>query len=161
MACVLLASCSGSPKSSAPAKAPDLETAAIAAGVIADPKSSDISGLYARETDRLCIVPAKLDFRLGVTVDYGEGQRCAATGRVTRSGETLRINFDGASDCSFEARFEGDRIVYPGQLPASCARLCSGRASLAGLDVERLSDSPTEARTLRDAKGKLLCAAVE
>ena len=36
-------------------------------------------------------------------------------------------------------------------------RMMQRRASLAGLDVSRLSDSVSEASTLRDSKGKLLC----
>lgn len=136
---------------------PDLETAAIGAGVIADPNSTDISGLFARDTDRVCIVPAALDFRIGVYVDYGEDQSCSGSGKVTRVGETLHVAFDGASGCAFDARFEGDRIVFPGRLPSGCERLCSQRASLAALDVRRLSDSIAEAKTLRNARGKLLC----
>lgn len=155
---VALAGCSGA--SAPPGRGSgesDLETAAIAAGVIPDPRSADISGLYARETDRLCIVPDRLDFRAGVVVDYGDRQQCSGTGHVTRAGEGLHLVFDDAPGCSFDARFDGDRIVLPGRLPGACAKLCSGRASLAGLDVERLSESPTEAATLRDPKGRLLC----
>lgn len=158
VALAALAGCSGtSTPAGGNAGKGDLETAAIAAGVIPDPRSADISGLFARETDRLCIVPERLDFRVGALVDYGDRQQCSGTGRVTRAGEGLHLVFDDAPGCSFDARFDGDRIVLPGQLPAACSKLCSGRASLSGLDVERLSESPTEAATLRDAKGRLLC----
>lgn len=136
---------------------PDLETAAISAGVIAGPGSTDISGLFARDTDRICIVPSTLDFRIGVFVDYGDDQSCSGGGKVTRAGETLHVALDGAADCAFDARFEGDRIVFPGRLPSGCEKLCSQRASLAALDVRRLSDSVAEAKTLRNARGKLLC----
>jgi len=142
---------------SAVAPTPDLETAAIGAGVIADPNSTDISGLFARDTDRVCIVPAALDFRIGVYVDYGDDQNCSGSGKVTRVGETLHVAFDGAEDCAFDGRFEGDRIVFPGRLPSGCEKLCTRRASLAALDVRRLSDSVAEAKTLRSARGKLLC----
>lgn len=137
--------------------ASDLETAAIAAGVIPDPQSADLTGLYARDTDRVCIVPGRQDFRIGAYLDYGDRQGCSGTGSAKRAGESLRISFDAAPGCEFDARFEGDRIVFPGQLPPGCARLCEGRASLAAVDVERLSDSPAEAGTLRDPRGRLLC----
>lgn len=159
MLALLLAGCA---KSSTPqpkaSPTTDLESAAISAGVIPDPNSTDISGLFARDTDRVCIVPAALDFRIGVFVDYGDQQNCSGSGRVTRVGETLHVALDGADGCAFNARFEGDRIVFPGQLPKSCAKLCSQRASLAALDVRRLSDSVAEATTLRNSRGKLLCA---
>jgi hypothetical protein len=64
-----------------------------------------------------------------------------------------------APGCNFDAQFEGDRIVVPGRLPDSCQKACSPRASLAGLSVERMSDSPSEAGALRDGRGRMLCAA--
>ena len=155
---LLLTGCgkgSAPPPKSTPAT--DLETAAISAGVVADPNSTDISGLFARDTDRVCIVPAALDFRIGVFVDYGDQQSCSGSGKVTRVGETLHVAFDGANGCAFDARFEGDRIVFPGRLPTACEKLCSQRASLAALDVRRLSDSVAEATTLRNSRGTLLC----
>ncbi len=134
-----------------------LEAAAIATGVIADPNSTDPTGLYARGGDRLCILPATEDFRIGVDVDYGDGQQCSASGIATRQGERLRVRFDGKDDCDFDARFEGDRVVFPGKLPKGCAAYCTGRASLSGLEVERLSDSVSEARAMRGERGPPLC----
>jgi hypothetical protein len=137
--------------------APDLETAAISAGVIPDPASADITGLYARDTDRVCIVPDRLNFRLGAFVDYGGTQSCSGTGSATRSGEALHVRFDHADGCEFDARYEGDRIVFPANLPAACQKLCTGRASLGALDVALLSNSPSEAAAMRNGKGTLLC----
>lgn len=151
---LLLAACSDEHRRAASAP-PDLENAAVRAGLIPDPKSADITGLYARDTDRLCIVRAGSGYRAGAYVDYGDDLNCSAEGPVARAGETLSFSF--APDCQFDARFEGDRIVFPGRVPDGCARRCTRRASLAALDVERLSDSPAEAATLRDARGKLLC----
>ena len=72
-------------------------------------------------------------------------------------GETLHLDFDDAAGCSFDARFEGDRIVFPGPPANACQKLCGRRASIAALDVGRLSESVSEASTLRDSRGKLLC----
>ncbi|MBA3837036.1 MAG: hypothetical protein H2054_07885 [Sphingomonas sp.] len=157
---LMLAACSSRAEQSEKAGGtpPDLETAAISVGIIPDPKATDIGGLFARDTDRVCIVPDALDYRIGVFVDYGDVQSCSGSGKVTRAGETLQIVFDDAPDCAFAARYEGDRIVFPGRVPSACERLCTRRASLGALDVRRLSDSIAEARTLRGAKGRLLCA---
>lgn len=135
-----------------------LEAAAIQAGVIPDPDGTDPSGLYARETDRVCIVPTATAYRVGVVVDYGDDQRCGGSGTATRVGETLHIELGDAGGCSFDARFEGDRIVFPGRVPDACRQICERRASVAALDVARLSESVSEASTLRDTNGRLLCA---
>jgi hypothetical protein len=137
--------------------APDLETAAIARGLVADPDDVELTGLYARDTDRICIVRDGLRYRIGAFVDYGDGITCSGAGRVTRSGESLRIEL-GDGGCSFTARFDGERIVFPGRLPDACARLCARRASFAALEASRLSESASEAAAMRDSRGRLPCA---
>lgn len=157
---LLLTACSGEAQKPSTARTTSpagLEAAAIEAGVIADPASTDIAGLYARDTDRVCIVPNATAYRIGVFVDYGDDQACSGSGVISRAGENLKVDFPSAPGCSFAARFDGDRIVFPGQVPDACNALCEKRASVAALDVERLSESVSEASTLRDAKGKLLC----
>lgn len=143
--------------SAAAGGAPDLESAAIEAGVIPDPGSADITGLYARDTDRICLVPGARAFRIGLSVDYGDGQSCSGTGTATRAGDTIHVELDNTHGCSFDARFEGDRIILPPHLAPACAARCVGRASLEALDVDRLSESAAEASTMRDAAGRLLC----
>jgi len=122
-----------------------LEAAAETAGIVPDP-NAPLQGSWARDTDRVCVVGTEKTARIGVSVDYGEDQACAASGTVERSGEALKL-----------ARFDGDRIVFPAEVPEACETLCTGRASLAALTVDRLSESRSEAATLRSTKGKLLC----
>lgn len=133
-----------------------LEQAAIARGVIRDPASADLTGVYARDPGRACVVPAAEDFRIGVSLDYGEGQQCSASGSLVREGGRLAIDLGGG--CAFDARFDGSGIAFPGALPQACAALCTGRATLAGLSVDTLSNSLSEATTLTDARGRTLCA---
>lgn len=157
----LLAGCSAKPVTPQPggdSPAPDLESAAIERGVIRDPSDTDLTGLYARDTDRLCIVPDGYGYRIGVFVDYGDPILCSGTGRVSRSGETLRIELGGDGKCSFSARFDGDRILFPGQVPDGCQSFCERRASLAALNVTRMSESAAEAQAMRDSRGRILCA---
>lgn len=158
LALLLLAGCNGSsPKPQAKPTPTSLEAAAIDAGIIVDPANTDPTGLYARDRDKICIVPSATAFRIGVTTDYGDGNACSGTGEATRAGEALHIDMSSAPGCSFDARFEGDRIVFPGRLPDACLKVCARRASILGLTVERLSDSPSEAGVLRDGRGKMLC----
>jgi hypothetical protein len=130
-----------------------LEAAAETAGIVPDPKAP-LQGSWARDTDRVCVVGTEKAARIGVSVDYGEDQACAESGTVERSGDALKLAF---GTCKFDARFDGDRIVFPAEVPEACESLCTGRASLAALTVDRLSESRSEAATLRSTKGKLLC----
>lgn len=162
-ALAMLAACGRAPSAPTAPAPQGLEAAAIQAGVIPDPASTDLTGLYAREADRICIVPSPTAYRIGIFVDVDEQQNCGGSGTVMRDGETLHVTLgtgDGGIEdpaCSFDARFEGDRVVFPGRVPDACQALCSRRASIAALDVARLSESASEASTLRDARGRLLC----
>jgi hypothetical protein len=148
---LLLSACSQAPPGPPVSQAADLETAAIERGLVRDPASVSLDGLYARDTDRLCIVGE----RIGVSVDYRDGVHCSGAGRVERSDERLRV--DLGRGCSFEAHYDVDRIVFPAVTPEQCRRMCNGRASFAALEVSRLSSSIAEAATMRDARGRLPC----
>ncbi|WP_447723816.1 hypothetical protein [Sphingomonas koreensis] len=156
---VLLAACSGGGNGNQSAAPEDLESAAIERGLVRDPEDSDLTGLYARDTDRVCVVQKGDTYRIGAFVDYGDGLSCTGTGTVTRAGETLAVTLRGKGGitCSFDARFAGDRITFPANVPPECAKFCGPRASFAALNAERLSGSAAEARALRSAEGKRLC----
>lgn len=132
-----------------------LESAARESGLVPGGENASLVGSWGRDTDRLCVVPGSGgDYRVGAVVDYGEGQTCAAAGTAARSGGKLDIRF-GA--CRFAARIDGDRIVFPADLPVECETVCAGRASLAAVSVDRISASAAEASTLRLGTGKPLC----
>lgn len=132
-----------------------LEAAANAAGMIADPRAGSLVGSWARDTDRMCVVPAeKGALSVGISVDYGPGQQCAGRGTAVRAGEAVRFAF---GDCRIEARFDGDSLVFPATVPDVCESLCHGRASIASLRVERIGSSLSEATMMRDPGGKPLC----
>ncbi len=152
---LLLSACGAQPPAAQDTSGARLEAAAVRAGLVGDPARASLAGSWARDTDRVCVVPSGGDtFRIGALIDYGEGQGCAASGTAQRRGDRVSVTF-GA--CRFTASFEGDRIVFPAELPAVCDRLCTGRASLAALTVDHLSASTSEAETLRAPSGKLLC----
>jgi len=156
-AVLLLSACSSPSTPNAQATPTSLEAAAIDAGIVADPANTDPTGLYARDRDKICVVPSATAFHVGIFVDYGDDFFCSGTGEATRAGETLHVELTSAPGCAFDAKYEGDRISVPGALPDGCRKACSKRASLAGLSVERLSDSPSEAAALRDGRGGMLC----
>lgn len=160
LALILLAGCRRSSDTAAAAASAGgrLEQAAIAAGLVVDPSSRSIVGAWSLDTDRACIVPAARgdDARIGLLIDYGQGQGCAASGTIRRSGsDRLDVRL---GDCRVAARFEGERIVFPAEVSAACDRLCTGRATLAAMTVERQSESVAEAQSLRAPGGRPLCA---
>lgn len=156
-AALLVAACHAQPAAAPHGNTPGdrLEAAAEVLGVVSDPARVDPAGLYARDTDRLCLVPDGAGaYRAGALVSYEGGQGCAASGMATRNGDRLDVTL---GECRFSARFEGDRVSFPSELPAACQTACTGRATLAALAVERLSDSASEAAALHDAHGRALC----
>ena len=46
-------------------------------GIVADPANTDPTGLYARDRDRICVVPSATAFRIGIYVDYGDDYFCS------------------------------------------------------------------------------------
>jgi hypothetical protein len=153
---LLLAACSGGKRGDNVQAPQDLESAAIERGLVRDPDDSDLTGLYARDTDRICVVRTGSAYRIGAYVDYGDRITCSGTGTVERSGGTLRIAL-GNDGCSFDAAYDGDRIKFPGVLPDACKKLCARRAAFTGLEAARLSESAAEAAAMRDAGGRRLC----
>lgn len=136
-----------------------LERSAIERGVVRDSASLTLTGLYAGGSDRMCMIERDETTRIGLFVDFGDGIRCRAQGNAVRDGERLRI--DLGKDCAFDAGFDGDRVRFPGTLPGGCRAMCTRRASLSGLILDRLSDSASEAAALRDRSGNALCGDTE
>lgn len=154
---LLLGGCGqGSAPDAATGSGAELERAAIEAGLVPDPARASIIGAWSRDNDRVCVVPGPGGReRIGIVLDYGEGDGCVAAGTVRRSDDRLDIDL-GA--CRVDARFDGERIAFPAEVGEACARSCRGNASLAALAVERVSGSAAEAATLRAPSGRLLCA---
>ena len=153
----LLAGCGERASDRADTPGAALEQAAVAEGLVADPARATLVGSWGRDGDLVCVVgPDGAEQRIGAVVDYGERVGCSAGGMVRRDGDRLRV--DLGQDCRFDAVFEGERIVFPAEVPRECAARCTGRASLAALTVERLSASASEAATFRGRGGEMPCA---
>ena len=159
---LLLAGCTGE---SEPARtdptdtAHALDRAAIASGQLPDP-TAEPTGAYRADTeigvDRLCLAGEGGRYRVGLFVSYGTGGACEARGTARRTGETLRLTL--APDCRADARIGADGVTIAGRVPDGCAALCTGRASLAGVSVPKVSDSTAEALAMTGPNGAPLCA---
>lgn len=154
---VLLAGCGqGDRAASATSPGAALEAAAIEAGLVADPDRASLIGSWARESDRVCIVPGDGGReRVGILLDYGAGNGCVASGAIQRASGRLDVTLP---NCRIEARFDGERITFPATVESGCARYCSGNATMAAITVELVSPALSEAATLRAPSGRLLCA---
>ncbi|NJR77122.1 hypothetical protein [Sphingomonas corticis] len=151
---LLLAGC-GSPEPQADRSGgAALEQAARARGLVAADGQATPVGVYRNGGDQVCVVPAGGGYRVGASVDYGEGQRCVARGSA--SGRAP-LSVDAGEGCRFDVQVDADRVTFPAVLPAACDAACTGRASLTALTAERLSDASAEARQVRGADGRLLC----
>ena len=150
---VLLAGCDRATPAPLPSAGTTLERAARSAGLV--PSTADPTGLYASETDRVCVVRAGGGYRVGVTSAFADGQGCSASGTAT-GGVALSVRLN--EGCAFTARFDGEGLRFPAVLPAACDATCRGRATLAALTAERLSGSVAEAAAMRDRAGAQPCA---
>jgi len=122
--------------------------------MLSDPARIDPAGVFASESDHVCILRASRDYRIGASVDYGDGHHCIARGTAKGAGK-LEVTL--GAGCRFEARLDGTRLAFPPVLPEACEQLCTGRASLSALTAERLSAAESEAASLPAPDGKTLC----
>ena len=153
---LLLAGCGERAAEVADSPGARLEQAAIAEGLVVNASAMPLAGAWGRDTDRACVAGAEGQAqRIGVRIDYGEGQGCSAAGSVRRSGARLAVDLGGG--CRFDAALEGEEMRFPAELPQACEAACRGRASLAAMAVDRLSASASEATSLRGSDGASLC----
>lgn len=155
-ALVLVAACSQQAAQAPDEAGPSLEAAAIARGLVPDPDATPLTGLFARDADRLCLHDRAGGAVVGISIDYGAGNGCTARGTATRRDDGLTLDFGEA--CRFDAEYDGAVVRFPGALPDGCADLCRGNASLAGMATERLSHSAGEVAAFRDRRGQFPCA---
>ncbi|MBB5686920.1 hypothetical protein [Sphingobium boeckii] len=160
LACLWLAGCSSGAATDDRAGG-NLEAAAIATGVIPDPATAPVEGLYEHvgeaATDKLCLIGAGDRYRLGISVHLGRNVACHAQGRAERKGEALMITLEGKGDCRFAAAFDGEEVRIPGAVPQGCGSYCTGDNSISGVALGKSSAEPADALAARDNDGAPLC----
>jgi hypothetical protein len=130
----------GAPETSGAA----LEQAALKAGAIHSGTTVDPAGLFEGDHgaggDSLCLTHSSEGYRFDVSLTLDEKQRCAGGGIARRAGETLVLDFDSAGaggGCTMVVDYDGDRVAFPGATDKACEKLCTGRASFAGVGLVR------------------------
>lgn len=167
-AALLLAGCdSGALLSGDDAAESDIERAAIDAGIVPDPATLDLEGLYEAgrepQNDRFCAVKSGDDYNVGLYIYYGSDQYCEGQGTATLDNEIVSLRLKGESDddalCEVEAVFDGTQIVLPGSISKDCRALCRQRASMAGVSIALIESGAEAALRAKGHDKKALCEA--
>jgi len=147
------------------ATADSLDALAMESGALPDQSIETPVGRYGRRyeggVDRLCIVPEGEDgerYRFGAEMLIGGDEYCRGAGEAEMDGDMVSLRFEGIGEgCTIKARYEGDRLVMPGQLGMACNLLCSSRGTFAGTAFPRMDRDGAAAAQMRDANKALLC----
>lgn len=114
-----------------------LDRQAIETGIMPDPEKTELAGRYETRSDlgidKFCAVKTGANsYEVGFMAVFGPESKCEAKGEASVDGESVKIRLDGPANCSFDARFDGIELRFPGIVEDGCARICSERASLSG-----------------------------
>lgn len=137
--------------------------------------AADPVGIFERRQgdarDRMCVVPdASGAYRFAAELQAKNGGSCLTGGTISPSDgaeegdpRQWRVIFQGLDHCAVNVTEQGDQLIFPAHMPASCSALCAGRVNLAGAELDRTSWSEEEARILRlrraDGRMERACAA--
>lgn len=151
-------------------KLPDLEQAAIDAGVIPDVRNMNLSGAFERSSDlgedRFCAVGNdEHGYQVGLLAVFGPDSKCEGMGAAERVGENVRITLDSEMEsetdtgkkCVIIASFDGVELQFPGDLPESCKSYCTPRAVLDGVSFNLVGEGDAVARSTRGRDIGNLC----
>lgn len=121
-----------------------------------------LTGLYEgpgpEARNQLCIVEGR-EAEFGIVVWGAAGHACSGAGTVRRNGDRLRFAMAGDSACTIDAGIDGRSIVFPDDVPSTCAYYCGARASFAGTRLTQRGASVEDARKAKDPVGEPLCEA--
>lgn len=144
-----------------------LELAAQERGLVGE-EAPPPAGIFERRSgdgrDRFCVVRSgddggDGDWRFAAELITAGNGRCLTSGQLqlaeAKSSEdgqprqSWKLRFRGKEGCEVGAILEGDEVILPSHLPASCSNLCAGRVNLQGAELERTSWAEPEALALR------------
>ncbi|TMJ15272.1 MAG: hypothetical protein E6G94_07490 [Alphaproteobacteria bacterium] len=132
----------------------------VASATPVEASSSPLAGLYQSGSDdrpnQLCILPKAGKDQFALLVWGSNMKSCSGAGTVTKQGDSLRLQMTGDSQCTFDAKLEGGKIVMPDTLPSGCSYYCAEGAHLTGATLTRIG-GPDAARKAKDFVGEPLC----
>ncbi len=127
-------------------------------------ETASLTGLYESgegpRRNQLCIIE-----REGRSAGFGfiiwgrEGRNCSASGLVAREGNRLRLRPDADDSCALDAEVTGQRVTFPANVPAECARYyCGEGAAMNGATFDKTGGGDDDAMRAADLVGDPLCA---
>ncbi|MFN3621132.1 MAG: hypothetical protein ACK4S7_12635 [Sphingorhabdus sp.] len=140
-----------------------LDARAIEAGIIPDPRKSDLAGRYETRgdigVDKLCAVKKSSgSFDIGFLSVSGSESKCEGTGSARINGEKVEIILNGQADCKFTARYDGFELRFPAVVDSGCAQYCSDRASFSGTHYFMVEPGNSAARDTLGRDIERLCS---
>lgn len=139
-----------------------LDQAAIEAGIMPDPDEIEFAGRYETRselgTDKFCAVGnGTKQFNIGFLSVSGPESKCEASGTATVDGEKVKITLSGDGNCTFEARYDGIELRFPGAVDAGCDAYCTPRASFSGTHYFMIQPGDDAARGTLGREIERLC----
>lgn len=144
-----------------------LDQAAINAGILSDPNTIQLEGRFESRndigTDKFCATKTENGhYNIGVLAVFGNDSLCEGQGIASLKGENLSVTLFGISrkdegSCTFTASYDGVVIIFPGDIPQSCAKFCTNRASLSGTQYFQIESGNDAAKQLKGRAFNPLC----
>jgi hypothetical protein len=139
-----------------------LDVAAIEAGIMPDPDEIEFAGRFETRselgTDKFCAVAnGSKQFSIGFLSVSGPESKCEATGTATIDREAVKITLSGDGNCTFEARYDGIELRFPGAVDGGCDSYCTPRASFSGTHYFMIQPGDDAARGTLGREIERLC----
>jgi hypothetical protein len=139
-----------------------MDEQAIQAGIMPDPDKVEFAGRFETRselgTDKFCAVgKGSKQFNVGFLAVSGAESKCEGTGSASVNGDKVRITLTGKGSCSFDARYDGIELRFPGAVESGCATYCSDRASLSGTHYFMIQSGDSAARNTLGRDIERLC----
>lgn len=139
-----------------------LDEQAVATGIMPDPNEVEFAGRFETRselgTDKFCAVGnGSKQFDIGFIAVFGPESKCEGKGTASVDGEKVRVSLNGKGSCTFDARYDGIELRFPGSVESGCATYCSERASLSGTHYFMVQPGDDAARSTLGREIERLC----
>jgi hypothetical protein len=140
-----------------------LDEAAIEAGIMPNPDEIEFAGRFETRselgTDKFCAVAnGSKQFNIGFLSVSGPESKCEATGLASVDGEKVKITLSGDGNCTFDARYDGIELRFPGAVDEGCDTYCTPRASFSGTHYFMIQPGDDAARGTLGREIDRLCS---
>jgi hypothetical protein len=157
---IALAGCRGGEEAGAGGGTPP---ATGGGGSAAPVQTATLTGLYeggdAPRRNQMCMIEREGRGTTFGFVTWGANERnCSGSGVAIRQGNVLRLRLDGDESCALDARIDGRKVTFPGDIPSECQRYyCGAGAQMTGATFDKVGGEQADALRAADLVGDPLC----